>query len=92
MATQNVCGWNKFGYCKFAEKCTKIHIGEVCDKSVCDIKKCKLRHPKICQVFRDYKRCKFDPCAFKHLDNETEIKQIKEENKELQEKLIAIEK
>ena len=29
MATQNVCGWNKFGYCKFSEKCRKMQIQEM---------------------------------------------------------------
>ena len=92
MATQNVCGWNKFGYCKFSEKCRKMHIQEICDQSACDIKKCKLRHPRICKIYRDYKRCKFDPCAFKHVENEYDIEEMRRENKKLHDKLQAIEK
>ena len=92
MATQNVCGWNKFGYCKLSEKYRRMHIKDICDQSDCDVKKCDLRHPRICKIYLDYKRCKFDPCAFKHVDNDSDIEEIKRENKELHEKLHAIEK
>ena len=67
MASQNVCFYNKYGYCKYAEKCRKFHEKETCEKSNCEITECKLRHPIMCKYFRDYGFCKFtDWCKFSH--------------------------
>ena len=44
---------------------------------------CSLRHPKNCRYFEKYKRCKFDPCAYKHDDKEKTIKEISEKIKQL---------
>ena len=68
--TQNVCRYYKFGHCKFADKCRFNHIHEKCGNSSCEIRSCKLRHPRICKFFRDYKRCKFGEwCSFDHDNN-----------------------
>ena len=70
MATQNVCQYFKFGHCKFSETCNKLHVKEQCENQNCEIRSCKLRHPRICKFFRDYNRCKSsDYCSFKHVDN-----------------------
>ena len=67
MAPQNVCRYFKFGYCKFGLECRLMHISELCDNSSCDIKTCNLRHPRICNFYRDYRRCKFGEwCQYKH--------------------------
>ena len=46
MATQNVCRYFKFGFCKYLERCHFQHIKEKCEKHDCDVKSCNLRHPK----------------------------------------------
>ena len=44
-----------------------MHISELCKNPKCEIKNCKLRHPKKCKFFRDYNRCKFGEwCFFSH--------------------------
>ena len=66
MATQIVCSWNKFGYCRHKETCRKKHVKEICENPSCEIKMCSLRHPKLCKYYRDHGFCKFDPCMFSH--------------------------
>ena len=64
---QNVCVFNKYGYCKFRLTCRKQHILEICPNQNCEILRCSLRHPKICRYFRDFGMCKFGEwCLFRH--------------------------
>ena len=64
---QNVCIFNKYGYCKFKYTCRKQHIQEKCSNEKCEILRCSLRHPKICRYFRDFGNCKFGEwCSFRH--------------------------
>ena len=64
---QNVCIFNKYGYCKFKNTCRKQHIQEKCSNEKCEILKCSFRHPKICRYFRDFRNCKFGEwCSFRH--------------------------
>ena len=94
MATQPVCLFNKFGHCKFQKKCRKMHIIEVCGILDCEVRNCKLRHPKVYSFYRDYSYCKFSEfCSFSHnIGNhsndalEKEIKDIQKELKLLKEK------
>ena len=37
MATQNICNFNKFGFCKFRDRCRKQHVNDKCENSSCDI-------------------------------------------------------
>ena len=88
-----ICLFNKFGYCKFGEKCRKYHINEICSEKTCDISSCNQRHPKVCNYFRNYGRCKFSPCAYKHgnfASNDLENKNRK--IKIISERLLALEK
>ena len=83
MAAPNICLFNKFGYCKFSERCRKHHINEICSNSTCNIFECRQRHPKLCRYFKNYGRCKFYPCAFRHVseisnDSNDGIKDIKD--------------
>ena len=82
MAAHNVCHYNKFGFCKYKERCMQIHIDDPCDDFDCDAKMCNRRHPRECKYFRYYKRCKFDPCKFTHIDkmseNLNQIRKIKD--------------
>ena len=64
---QNVCRKNKFGYCYFGEKCHFRHVGELCNKEICNVFKCEKRHPKICKYMREHGMCKFtDYCKYDH--------------------------
>ena len=64
---QKVCRFLKFGYCKYEEKCRKLHIHENCEKVSCKIVSCELRHPKVCRYLRDFGYCKFGEwCKFSH--------------------------
>ena len=88
MATQKslpVCSYFKFGYCKHKELCRKNHVKELCEKVDCDISSCFLRHPKICKFYREYQKCKFDPCMFRHVDqlSDTDIHLLKKQNEKL---------
>ena len=68
MAAQNVCRYNKYGYCKFGEVCRKLHIDELCEDSACDSRTCDKRHPKECKYYTNYRRCNLNPCKFSHLE------------------------
>ena len=41
------------------DTCRLLHVAEECENPSCDIRSCDLRHPRTCNYFRDYKRCKF---------------------------------
>ena len=89
MATQNVCFFNKFGFCKYLEKCRKFHEKAVCDKSNCEIRECNLRHPRKCRYLREFGFCKFmDWCKFSH---EIVRNTKNDDTKKLEEKLHAFE-
>ena len=83
MATQNVCKWNKYGYCKHGDMCKKLHVNDICENSSCKIMCCLKRHPKPCKFYAIYKRCKFDPCAFLHVENTNSFEYLKKERKRL---------
>ena len=80
MATQNVCKFNKFGYCKYKELCRNFHVNEKCQNVSCDLSMCMLRHPKLCKFFLQYKMCKFDPCRFEHVEKESDLEKLMLEN------------
>ena len=69
MAQQNqVCSFNKFGFCKFGSTCRKQHVSEKCSTKNCEVQRCSLRHPKTCRYYRDYGNCKFGEwCFFNHI-------------------------
>ena len=76
--SDNVCGFNKSGYCKFKETCRKRHINKICK-----VTNCVNRHPKESKYLSTYKYCKLgDNCAFEH--------KIKQENKVLENSLKEI--
>jgi hypothetical protein len=91
MATQNVCPYNKYGFCKHREMCRNLHVAEVCESSSCVISSCLLRHPKNCKYYTNYGRCKFDPCAYKHIDNQNTFERNTQENEIIKAKLKHIE-
>ena len=91
MAAQTVCSFYKFGYCKHKEYCRKRHVKETCENLACDISTCDYRHPKVCKWYRDYHKCKFDPCLFLHKANDTKIDMLKKENEAISKNIQNIE-
>ena len=90
MAAQNICFFNKYGFCKYSEKCRKFHEKNICEKVDCEIRECKLRHPKACRYFRDFGFCKFgDWCKFTHKVKGNTVKH--HDVKKLEEKLESME-
>ena len=70
-----------------------MYVDETCKNQLCEIIKRQSRHPKPCKNFRDFGRCKFNPCKFKHVIFDIEndnIKSIKREHEEINTKLLAI--
>ena len=91
MAAQNVCFFNKYGFCKYSDKCRKYHEKELCEKSNCEIRECSFRHPRICKFFRDWGFCKFGEwCMFSHKNNKNNAVK-NDEVKKLERKLKDIE-
>ena len=65
--SSNICRKNKFGFCKFSEKCHFRHINEKCEVKQCSSWQCEKRHPKVCKHYRDLGYCKFTTfCKFDH--------------------------
>ena len=70
MANENICKFNKSGYCKFKTNCKYKHVNVVCDDDKCDQRVCEKRHPRKCKYFTNFGDCKLGPnCAFAHKDN-----------------------
>ena len=91
MATPVICSHFMFGYCKYRENCRKQHVKEVCDNSECDIKTCRFRHPRRCKFYKEYRKCKFDPCAFLHINTENNLENLISENNAIKVKLKEVE-
>ena len=91
---ENVCRYNKFGFCRFGNECFRKHINIICENVNCQVTRCSLRHPSKCRYFLQYLRCKFgDYCRFSHAftDNPNlteEIRNIKKELKDLKSKTL----
>ena len=83
MATQSVCLFNKFGYCKHQEMCRKLRVKELCENNSCDFSTCKW--------YWNYGRCKFDKCAFKNIENMNSSENINHECDKVMSKLINVE-
>ena len=84
-ATSRFCDFNKYGYCKFGDRCTMLHNRDICDKTECPVIECDLRHPKPCKYFKTYRRCKFNTyCKYSHeeFNNENKNDKIKIETLE----------
>ena len=84
-----VCLHNKHGFCKFGQRCRKVHIYEICSENNCEIQTCMKRHPKPCSFYQLYQRCKFGIyCAFMHSESiqskEIELLKVKVEILEIE--------
>ena len=69
---EEVCKFNKFGYCKFRKTCFRKHQNGKCEKENCSIWNCPLRHPISCRYFNEFKMCKFGEfCKYSHKQHKT---------------------
>ena len=107
MATTPVCKYFKFGHCKYRSCCRNRHVDVLCEDSSCNIMICEKRHPVICKFFSSYRRCKYNPCSYKHVitssnsvgdrqekivDNENKIRENTTEIKELKDQIAKLQK
>ena len=84
---EEVCKYQKFGFCKFKERCEKRHLEKTCEKrSSCDsLKTCQKRHPYVCKRYVMEGFCKFGTdCAYHH--------QAKEKNTNESEIIVKVDK
>ena len=94
MTQESICQFNKFGFCKFGNKCFRNHENRKCENGGCSIKDCNLRHPRKCKFFIEFNNCKFrDYCKFSHemLDDRTrngEINELMNKLEEMKAKII----
>ena len=65
MAAQNVCGFNKYGFCRYQDRCRKYHEKNLCENAKCVVKECVRRHPRFRKYLRDYGYCKFGEWCMK---------------------------
>lgn len=96
MTEENVCRFNKFGYCKYGNYCFRYHENNICENGRCPVKSCSLRHPRKCRFFLEFGKCKFGTyCRFGHSSHESKKaledidalrKEIKEVNSKIKEK------
>ena len=87
MGKEFLCRRNKFGYCRYGDKCRKKHINEICAERTCEVFNCEKRHPKICTFKRDYGYCKFaEYCRFNH-DKPKEIVAVDEKISEIENRI-----
>ena len=92
-ATARVCNYNKFGYCRFGDKCNLTHNNQVCDKTGCPVANCDFRHPKQCKYFKTYQRCKFTTyCSYKHDENLTNSENMKTKMHTFEDNVSKLEK
>ena len=91
---QSICRKFKHGYCKYGDKCHFRHVKEICNDDNCSVFACEKRHPKNCNFFREYGKCKFTIyCAYKHEkrnsvnDNAGKIKNMEIKLKVMEEKM-----
>ena len=66
-----ICINSKYGFCKFGNRCNKIHFTDTCDDKKCTGWRCDKRHPDNCFYFEKFRRCKFGSfCSYRHEENE----------------------
>ena len=85
MTSEKICNFNKYGHCKFKDTCRFKHVNTICEIEICNDRSCERRHPRTCNFFRDYNRCKFFPCSYKHVEHVPEA--VNDKLRELKETL-----
>ena len=77
MTSEKICSYNKYGHCKYKNTCRFRHVDTICELEICDVTTCESRHPKTCNFYHHYNRCKFSPCSYKHVDRVPQAFNIK---------------
>ena len=68
---EDVCNFNKYGYCKFKDKSLKPHENNAWQLLHCGKMQCRLFHPKICKYYAINDYYKFwEECRYLHKDKE----------------------
>ena len=84
--TQNVCKYEKFGFCKERDSCPRFHPRVLCDKDSCDVTSCTKRHPMPCRNFTKGE-CRFgNVCKFDHRKQKS-MKDLEDKNDNLEKEL-----
>ena len=86
------CIYFKFGFCKYGDRCRKIHVKEKCEESNCIVENCSRRHQKPCKYFMMFQNCKFgEYCEFLHTKSITafEIESLTKRVQLLEENLLT---
>ena len=93
MDVTEVCLFNKFGHCKYQTACRKRHINTICEKEKCEVDNCCERHPRECNYYREYKRCKFGSyCSFTHKASKDEkIEHLRTEINGMKARMVRLE-
>ena len=77
-----ICSFYKYGFCKFLEKCNKMHIKESCVEKNCVPSLCRYHHPKKCRYYEKFGNCKFgENCCYLHKKSDTNERIVCLENK-----------
>ena len=107
MFGNNICIFEKFATCKNGDSCNFDHPTLVCDDRGCDIRMCFKKHPQDCLYYTNFNNCKHgdSSCKFLHRKNasdtidiekyrdlESKYNEILENYKNLQERLVSLEK
>ena len=72
---EEICLYNKYGYCKYGEQCKLPHEDRTCTLTNCERRKCKFRHPKIFKYFAQKGTCKFEEkCKFLHYEHSNDTR------------------
>ena len=89
MVAENICQFNKFGFCKFKTNCFRKHEERKCENEQCEIRECPLRHPKKCRYFVEFNNCKFGTfCKFGH--DAIEKRKVDKDIETLQKQLVEV--
>ena len=75
----------------FGDKCHFRHVNIICVEQNCSVFDCEKRHPVICKYFRNFRRCKFSNCSYKH-DTKNEANSTKEKIIVLETKVMESDK
>ena len=80
-SSQPICKFNQRGFCKFGQKCRKMHIDTICKNVNCSLNICLNRHPKPCKYYLLNGSCRFkEKCGFTHVKSDVYLKVEKLEN------------
>jgi hypothetical protein len=95
------CPFDDSGFCKYGDKCRKVHYRSICSRKDCD-KLCKSRHPKSCKFKENCRFLAKKVCAFQHKfsvnenkelnDLKRQVDSLKQENENKQLKLMELDK